>query len=141
MKIKSQYPVILTPSVETLTKFYTMHFGYEISFQSDWYVSLIQKHQDQTFELALLKPDHPTIPEGFRTESAGILLNFEVEDCRLEYQRLVTEAGLPILLDIRDEEFGQRHFITQDPAGNMIDIIENIPPSEAFLAQFTEAAS
>ncbi len=37
-------------------------------------------------------------------------------------------AGLPILLDIRDEDFGQRHFITADPNGMLIDVIKPIPP-------------
>ncbi len=38
-------------------------------------------------------------------------------------------AGLPILLDIRDEDFGQRHFITADPNGVMIDFNKPTPPS------------
>jgi hypothetical protein len=37
---------------------------------------------------------------------------------------------------LRDEAFGQRHFITRDPAGVMIDVIKVIPPSEEFAAQY-----
>ncbi|MEM9268600.1 MAG: glyoxalase, partial [Pseudomonadota bacterium] len=39
-----------------------------------------------------------------------------------------------------DEPFGQRHFITQDPNGVLIDVIKPIPPSPEFLAQFSDAA-
>lgn len=35
-----------------------------------------------------------------------------------------------------DEPFGQRHFITKDPNGVLIDVIKPIRPSEEFLAQF-----
>ena len=49
--------------------------------------------------------------------------------------------GLPILLALRDEDFGQRHFITQDPDGVMIDVITPIAPSAAFQAQYVDATN
>jgi hypothetical protein len=33
---------------------------------------------------------------------------------------------------LRDEDFGQRHFITADPNGVLIDVIKPIPPSAEF---------
>jgi ribonucleotide monophosphatase NagD (HAD superfamily) len=41
---------------------------------------------------------------------------------------------------LRDEAFGQRHFITCDPNGVLIDVIKPIPPSEEFLKQFAADA-
>ena len=49
-------------------------------------------------------------------------------------------AGLPILRSLRDEDFGQRHFITADPNGVLLDIIKPIPPSAEFAAQYDAAA-
>ena len=46
--------------------------------------------------------------------------------------RQMKAAGLPILLDLRDEAFGQRHFITSDPAGVLIDVISPIPMTGEF---------
>jgi len=40
----------------------------------------------------------------------------------------------------RDEDFGQRHFITADPNGVLIDIIKPIPPSAEFLKQYSAEA-
>jgi len=51
-----------------------------------------------------------------------------------EYTRLVANAGLSAVLELRDEDFGQRHFIITDPVGNLVDVIENVPPSHAFEA-------
>ena len=39
-----------------------------------------------------------------------------------------------------DEPFGQRHFITADPNGVMIDVIKPIPPSAEFAAQYADEA-
>ena len=137
MKINSFYPVILTNHVAASKDFYTTHFPFDVTFDAGWYVSLKAK-QDFPFELALLEPEHATIPAGFRTAlHGGLILNFEVDDADAEYARLEA-AGLPIHLEIRSEEFGQRHFITSDPNGILIDVIQVIPPSEEYAKQYIE---
>lgn len=136
MKINSFYPVILTNDVAGSKDFYTKHFPFEVTFDAGWYASLKAK-QDFPFELALLEPTHATIPEQFRIKlNGGLILNFEVDNADEEYARL-KKAGLPIHLEIRSEDFGQRHFITSDPNGILIDVIQNIPPSEEFAKQYT----
>ena len=128
MKINSFYPVIMTSDVAGSKAFYTTHFPFEVTFEVDWYVSF-KVDQEPPFELALLNPQHPTVPEAFRRKlNGGLLLNFEVDDVDAEYERLRT-AGLPIHLELRSEDFGQRHFITSDPNGVLLDVIKVIPPS------------
>lgn len=137
MKINSFYPVVLTNDVAGSKDFYTRHFPFEVTFDGGWYVSL-KARQDFPFELALLEPTHPTIPERFRFAlNGGLILNFEVDDADAEYSCLKA-AGLPIHLEIRSEDFGQRHFITSDPNGVLIDIIQVIPPTEAYAKQYME---
>ena len=41
-----------------------------------------------------------------------------------------------MLLPIRDEDFGQRHFILDGPGGILVDVIQNIDPSTAFAAAY-----
>ncbi len=86
--------------------------------------------------LAILDGQHDTIPAAGRGRTTGLILNFEVDDPDAEYAR-ATAAGLPILKPLQDEAFGQRHFITADPNGVLIDIIRPIPPSADFAAQYT----
>ncbi len=134
MNVNSFYPVILTPQVAASRDFYMTHFGFTLTFDADWYVSL--KHPNGS-ELALLDPTHETIPANFRQPiQGGLILNFEVDDVDAEYARLIGHSQLPVLLDIRSEDFGQRHFITHDLNGVMIDVITNIPPSGDFAAQY-----
>ena len=138
MKCTQYYPVIQTEDVATTARFYRQHFGFEAKFESDWYVHL-QSTADPAVNLAVLRCDHETIPEGHRVPSKGMILNFEVADVDAEYQR-VSNAGLAVKLPLRDEDFGQRHFITADPNGVLIDVITPIAPSEAFLAQYSDDA-
>ena len=52
----------------------------------------------------------------------------------------LSAAGLPILLGLRDEAFGQRHFIAAGPNDVLIDVIKPIPPSEDFAARYSADA-
>ena len=97
----------------------------------------LQSTEDRRVNLGIVHGDHETIPEEGRGRTSGLLINFEVRDPDAVYERIVA-AGLPILRSLRDEPFGQRHFITRDPNGVLIDVIKPIPPSEEFLAQFVE---
>lgn len=133
------YPVLATRDVAASRAFYTRHLGFEVTFEADWYVSLRRPDAPQ-YELALLDPAHPTVPEGHRVAlRGGLLLNFEVGDVDSEYRRLVSEAGLSEVLPLRTEEFGQRHFIIAAPDGVLIDVITAIPPGEAYAAHYADA--
>jgi catechol 2,3-dioxygenase-like lactoylglutathione lyase family enzyme len=134
MKCTQFYPVIMTGDVAGTADFYRRHFRFKAAFESDWYIHL-QSEEDEAVNIAILDGDHQTIPEEGRGRASGLLINFEVDDVDAEFAR-AKKAGLPILLSLRDEAFGQRHFITRDPNGVLIDIIKPIPPSGEFVAQY-----
>ena len=136
MQVQSQYPVLQTPKIAECAAFYKRYFGFETAFEADWYVSLKRTSKGRVDELALLDPNHPTIPEAYRHPVQGVILNVEVVDVDAEYARLIGQAGLPELLSLRSEAFGQRHFITADPSGVLIDVITNIPPSAEYAGGF-----
>lgn len=138
MKITSYYPVLMVKDVAATAAFYVRYLSFRPLFEADWYVHL-QFETDPSINLAILDGDHATIPEQARGHASGLLLNFEVEDVDAMYTRAVAD-GLPIRLSLRDEEFGQRHFITQDPNGVLLDVITPIPPSDAFAAQYSADA-
>ncbi|TGG94934.1 glyoxalase/bleomycin resistance/extradiol dioxygenase family protein [Natronospirillum operosum] len=135
--LQGYYPVIATRKVETSRDFYQRHFGFTVVFDAGWYVSM-KMEANPTFELALLDCDHPTVPADYRQPVQGLLINFEVPDVDAVYNDLVVQRGLPAVLDLKSEDFGQRHFITVDPSGVLIDVITPIPPSAEFAAQYME---
>ena len=138
MKTTSYYPVLMTDDVVGTARFYTEHFRFRPLFEADWYVHL-QSAEDRRVNLGIVRFDHETVPEAARARASGLLINFEVKDPDAVYERVVA-AGLPILRTLRDEDFGQRHFITMDPNGVLIDVIRPIPPSAAFAEQYAAEA-
>ncbi|WP_106402839.1 VOC family protein [Actinocorallia populi] len=135
MKLTSFYPVVCTSRIQESRDFYTGLMGFETTFEADWYVSL-RREGEPPYELALLDHTHPTLPEAYRAPVRGLLLNFEVADVDAEWERLVVRGGLRPELELRDEDFGQRHFIVADPDGVLIDVITPIEPSGAYAGQY-----
>jgi catechol 2,3-dioxygenase-like lactoylglutathione lyase family enzyme len=130
MRANQYYPVILTGDVAGTSAFWQEHFRFRPLFDSGWYVHL-QSVEDRHVNLGIVKGDHETVPASGRGRVSGLIINFEVRNPDAVYER-VKAAGLPILLTLRDEGFGQRHFITADPNGVMIDVIRLIRPTAEF---------
>ncbi|MDH5456140.1 MAG: VOC family protein [Gammaproteobacteria bacterium] len=130
MQLLSFYPVLETGDVVNTAKFYTDKFGFEMTFETEWYVSLRSK-SNPAFELAVVSRDHPSVPPGFRKSVQGLILNFEVEDVDAEYDRL-TSISLDLVSEIKTETWGQRHFIVQDPNGILVDVIQVTEPSAEY---------
>lgn len=135
MTLTSAYPVLMTEDVAATADFYRTHFGFEVTFEADWYVSLTRER----WELAVVDVGHPSIPVRGRPAS-GVLLNLEVDDVDAEYDRLVVHGPLDAVLPLRSEDFGQRHFIVGGPDDVLVDVITPIQPTGAFAAQFAGAA-
>lgn len=134
MSITSFYPVLMVDDVAASAAFYRDVLGFRTTFESDWYVSLVS----DAGELAVLDRTHETIPEGFRRPVQGLLLNIEVTDAASEHARLVGRHGLVERLDLRDEAFGQRHFIVEAPGGVLVDVIEPIEPTAEYAASYVD---
>ncbi|MFN0247709.1 MAG: VOC family protein [Kofleriaceae bacterium] len=134
MNITRTYPVLATTDVSYAAQFYEQHFGLRRRYTSDWYVHLDHPtHPD--VNLALVAKDHPSVPPSGRTAAAGVLLTIEVADATAEFAKL---CHLAVIVPVRDEAWGQRHFIVGGPDGVLIDIVEPIPPSAEHAAAYVE---
>lgn len=134
MNPNSIYPVIGTDKITASRDFYTDHFDFDIVFEADWYVSL-KSRANPAYELALLDYRHSSLPEAYRQPARGVLINIEVSDVDEIYTQL-KENGLPMILELKSEAWGQRHFITRDPNDILIDVIQNIPPTGIYAEQY-----
>lgn len=134
MQLRSFYTVLCTDDVAGTAAFWQRHFGFKQVFDSGWYVHLTSEASDKA-HLAIIDFRHETIPAPFRKKAAGLLVNFEVDDVDALYAKAQAE-GLKIHLALRDEPWGQRHFIAEDPNGIAIDVIKPIPPSPEFAKQY-----
>ena len=134
MKINSYYPVLCVGDVYEGAEFYKTYFGFKTIYESDWYIHL-QMENDENINIAFVSATHNTVPEAYRKTAEGVILNFEMEDVDDLYERL-QNAKLNIPLELRDEPWGQRHFIVTDPCGAMIDVIKLIEPSKEYQDQY-----
>ena len=138
METTGFYPVICTARLARSRDFYTRLFGFVPTFEADWYVSLVRPGAPP-YELALVEHTHPTVPAAYRHPVRGLLLNIEVTDVDAEWERLVVRGGLRPELALRNEDFGQRHFIVADPDGVLVDVITPVAPAPGYAAQYVGA--
>jgi uncharacterized glyoxalase superfamily protein PhnB len=124
--MKKVYPLLITGKLKECAAFYVEHFGFTPVFEQDWYVHLV--HQESGAELGFMIPDAGSQPEelhpGFNGK--GMVYGIEVDDAKLEYQRLSSQLASSMVLGLKDEPWGQRHFIVRDPAGVFVDVVQQL---------------
>jgi uncharacterized glyoxalase superfamily protein PhnB len=130
MFIRDLYPLITSPALLEARDFHVAHFGFKIVFESSWFVYLNAAGEGDSrgATLAFMHPDHPSRPPGPESfDGRGMILTVEVGDAAAAFARL-RSAGAPIVHPLTDEEWGQRRFMTRDPAGVLVDVVEQIEP-------------
>ena len=60
------------------------------------------------------------------------MLTLEFDDAE-EALREVVATGVEPEVSLRDEPWGQRHFMLRDPAGVWVDVVQHIDPDPGFL--------
>lgn len=118
---------ILSDDLEGSRLFYTELFDFRITFENERIIQLCVPGSP-SLELGLLDREHDIVPESYRTRPKGFLVSLVVDDVDSLYARALAK-GLPIVKELCDEEYGQRHFMTQDPNGVLLDINAPIPAS------------
>lgn len=120
--IHKLHPLTITDKLTETATFYKTYFDFEEVFTSDWYLQLAHKNGA---EIALMAPNLENQPEIIRSAyaGAGMLFTFETEDATKEYEALQAK-GAPIKYELKDEAWGQRHFILQDPSGVYVDVVQ-----------------
>lgn len=131
--MKTLFPLTATIDVRAAQQFYIDLFGMKVSADVGWYVQL--HHPDNpSMQIAFIEDGHDSIPPSHRGRPTGVVITLEFDDIDKLHQRAI-HLGLPIHLALRDEPWGQRHFITEDPTGLLVDVVQPINPSPEFLAE------
>jgi len=111
---------ITTARLAESRDFYVQHFGFEVGYDSDWFVNLLSP--DKRLEIGLLQREHELLPEVFRGRSpAGVYLTFVVPDVN-KWHEAAKAAEVPILQPPEDTFYGQRRCLVKDPNGLLIDV-------------------
>jgi len=100
--------------------FYVELLGFKVKYDSDWYVQLCSP-KDSEIEYGIIQRDHELVPEEYQNAPNGMYVTFVVEDVDNTYSKAI-EMNVPIIQEPRNEFYGQRRFLVQDPNGCLIDI-------------------
>ncbi|MDH4084914.1 MAG: VOC family protein [Nitrospira sp.] len=97
-----------------------------VLWEADWFVLLKLGES----ELGFLLPNQPSQAPLFQDAFSGhgLWVTIEVADVDAEHEQLVAK-GLPIVVSLRNEAWGDRHFAVVDPNGVGVDIVTRLPAS------------
>jgi uncharacterized glyoxalase superfamily protein PhnB len=106
--------------------FYAAMFDLVVSVENDdWYLQMMPE-SNTTLNIGFVKPDHELF--AGRTASSGtygVVLTIHVDDVDEAYAR-ARRLGAEIAAEIRNEDYGQRHFLVVDPNGLVLNVMSAI---------------
>ena len=123
--IHAFFPVMVAENLTELKQFYTSVFGFEaVFFDANFYLHLVSPSSG--IQLGFLMPNHQSQPAFLHPlmSASGYVISFEVADAAKVYAQAL-EMKLPMAMDLTHEQWGQIHFMLEDPAGFKIDIVEH----------------
>lgn len=114
---------IITDRVAESRDFYLRLFDFKVIYagDDDWFVLL----QLGDSEIGFMRPELETQAPVFRKkyQNGGAWITIDVADAAAEQQR-IQALGIPIEQALRDEAWGEQHFVIIDPNGVPIDIVQ-----------------
>jgi predicted enzyme related to lactoylglutathione lyase len=123
MKTVRIVPNIASDRFEETRSFYSELFDLVVSVEHDgWYLQLMPS-DTPSVNLGVLRPGHEFF--GGRPSPAGrysMVLTIHVDEVDEAHAR-AKRRGAEIIQEIRDEEYGQRHFLVVDPNGLVLNVM------------------
>lgn len=130
IKPNSSFPVFTVGNLDEAKAFYLSNFGFGVAFENEWYLHLVS---ESGIQVGFLLPDQPTQPDIFHKSynGDGVIFSLEVEDVDAAYSEAKGQS-LNVVLEVRSEDWGQRHFCVKDPNGIYLDIVQAIEPTGGY---------
>lgn len=126
MPVSASSITFMTADVATARAFYDRFFDTWCPFDCGWYVLLRLGQTDTAPEVGFMEPQG-----GGQVFGAGAMLNLVVEDVDAMHKRML-DAGEMIVIPLADNPWGDRGFGVCDPAGVVVYVHKEIPPSADF---------
>ncbi len=104
--------------------FWVRLFDCEVVFEGEggWFVLLRLGESELGFLQPGLESQAPVFQRAFSGQ--GMWITVDVDDVDAEYAR-IRALGVPIELELRDEPWGDRHFVVVDPSGVGVDVVQH----------------
>jgi catechol 2,3-dioxygenase-like lactoylglutathione lyase family enzyme len=127
LEVQETYPLIVTDRLAEARDFYVKWLDMEVTFELDWVVYVSRPAGTGRTGVCFMAPglDHQVPEHRMPYSGDSVILTFQVDDAQYELAAL-RRKGFEPDVDIRDEPWGQRHFMTRDPAGVWVDIVQQL---------------
>ncbi len=129
IEIDAIFPVMVSPNLEAVKHFYETVFGFNtVFYDASFYLHLVSPNTGA--QLGFLVPNHISQPEFLDSimSTKGYVISFEVKDAAVAYEQ-AKDLKLNIAMEIKQEAWGQVHFMLQDPSGFHIDVVQHLDVS------------
>jgi len=130
IKLNSSFPVFIIENLLTAKAYYLENFSFNIVFENEWYLHLVS---ESGIQIGFMLPNQSSQPKMFHPpySGSGVIFSVEVDDADVAYIK-AKENNLDVVLEIRSEDWGQRHFSVKDPNGIYLDIVQAIEPTDEY---------
>ena len=119
MKINRLLTNLCSADLAASKAFYTSLFGFEIAYDSDWFVQLLSP--DTGLELGLIVTGHEIVPAGVAQKAGGVYLTIVVDSVDAVYAK-AQQLGIPVEQAPELMSYGQKRMLLLSPEGVMLDV-------------------
>ena len=124
---------VYSDDLEQSKQFYAELLELVPMFESDWVIQMTSP-ENELLNLTILLRDHDLVPEQFQQNPQGMSITFVVPDADAIFKKAI-QMKLKIVQEPRNEDYGQRRFLTIDPNGLLIDVSSGCEPSPEFVSK------
>ena len=135
IKPDSSFPIFIVENLAAAKNFYLENFNFSIAFENEWYLHLVS---EAGIQVGFMLPNQPTQPDMFKPafNGSGVIFSFDVADAETAYA-MAQEKSMDVVLELREEDWGQLHFCLKDPNGVYLDLVQAVEPSEEYKQGYT----
>jgi len=126
IEIEAVFPVMVTAELEAVKQFYESVFHFNaVFYDPQFYLHLVSPSTGA--QLGFLIQNHATQPDFLHPimSTDGYVISLEVKDAAQAYAE-AKALNLDIAMQLKEEAWGQIHFMLKDPAGFRIDIVQHL---------------
>jgi catechol 2,3-dioxygenase-like lactoylglutathione lyase family enzyme len=126
IEIQAMFPVMVTQNLDAVKQFYEDIFGFNaVFYDPNFYLHLVSPSTGD--QLGFLLPNHATQPDFLHPgmSADGYVISLEVKDAAKAYAE-AKNLNLSIAMNLKEEAWGQIHFMLQDPAGFRVDVVQHL---------------
>lgn len=129
MNINSFAVSLTVNNVNASAEFLKSHFCFIEKTTAEGFASLV--HEESGTNIIFMQTGIEVLPEFIRhTPNAGNILAFVTTNIEAEEQRLKL-AGVPVVLPLQTEKWGEKLFMVTDPNGVVIEVVEWLEQTES----------